>query len=784
MPRAAASIVIVTFMLIGGGCRPTRYLTSKQALLTNVKLTGAKPEVIDKAEAFVRQKPNRKFLLALYNTFNTENGHYKPASRIKQGIGEEPALFDTTSAELSTRNVTGFLKDNGYFDASVNYVLRIQKKRAYITYVLKPGTPYQIASCSRLIHDAALEALYASFFEESFLKAGDIYRSDNLDAEQSRLTSIYKENGYFKFTKQYVRFLVIDTLHNHTINLTTVVDNPDTGLHRKYTVDTVFMRVNADTSQLLTRKSDSIRHLPRGLLFYDPFNRFNPKITRNTVYLEKSRIFSSNDELVTYKRLAELGVFREIRINYKEGHKDSAARINAFIDGTERKKLNASMGADANFNGSYYGFAPALTYTDRNFLKGAEIFQLKVGGTVNNTFKRDSGIYNRREFSIQANITYPFLALPFYHSRIGRIGGLPHTTVLARYAYVYQPLYSRREFSTNLSYQFGDTRARTHTITPIEFTLLKAHLDPGVERTFRQNGNQARLQSFTSSIINGSAYNYEQNAYLLKTRANFFYVNANLELVGNTLSLADRILPVKKYRNNGKLFGLPYYQYIKPELDLRLYRKVGTNGELIFRFNPGVAYAYGKENGLRSIPFDRQFFVGGPNSIRAWLARQLGPGSYLYVIQANSGPQQRIEIQRRAIDQTGDVKVEGNLEYRFDISRNFFYHRLSGAAFADFGNIWLLHGDVSEPNANFQFNSFLRQIALGTGAGLRYDLSFFIFRFDLGLKLYDPIYAYIDPWVIKKFGNKEFRRDYNTRFGNDLNGYHFLTYNFGIGFPF
>jgi outer membrane protein insertion porin family len=270
-----------------------------------------------------------------------------------------------------------------------------------------------------------------------------------------------------------------------------------------------------------------------------------------------------------------------------------------------------------------------------------------------------------------------------------------------------------------------------------------------------------------------------------------------LEIVGNTLSLLDKYFPKKGGQSNGQILGLPYYQFVKPELDFRVYRTLGANSLLVFRLAPGLAYAYGRIDSLKSVPFDRQFFVGGPNSLRAWSARQLGPGSFLRIIPTSTSITQDtaalIASQLRGLDQTGEIKLEGNVEYRFLITSDFFGRKLSGASFVDFGNIWLVRPDPTRPEANINFKNVFRQIAIGTGLGIRYDLSFFIFRFDVGVKLYDPIFSNGDGWVIKKFASQAFKDEYLNTYGgrnsagNPLSsslGYHFVTYNFGIGLPF
>jgi outer membrane translocation and assembly module TamA len=781
-------------------CNPTRYLTKNQALVTKVKILGMSGELNEKALTFLKQKPNRRLLLALYNTFNTSHGHYKDSTKIKKGIGEEPVIYDTSLTIQSNTQLKGFLKDQGYFDATVTYDVRFNKnkKRAYITYTAYPKLPYYISSFTDSIQDTALRKIYQEFLPGSLIKPGKIYTTDDLESEQARINDIYRENGYYKFSKQYVRFIVFDTLKTHQVHLELIVENPDSDRHRKYYMDSVLLTVHADHDQGNAVVNQDTLDLKNDRFFFDPYNKFRPKIVRNTLYFKKGEIFRNSDQQITYRRLAQLGVFRQIRIDYKELEKDSLLLLNANIDVTQSKKLSISISGEGTLNQDFYGINTNFIYSDHNFLKGAELFEYKIGGTLNNNFPAHTDIYNRKEFTTQASLQFPLLLLPFYHPVMGKHGDLPHTKILAGYSYITQPLFNRREYLTSLTYQFQDTRAKIHTITPIELSLLNAYLDPGIIARFDSTGNKSRLQSFTSSIISGSAYNYEQNGYLLRTHQDFLYFNGHLELVGNTLSLVDRYLSAKPNRANGKLFGLPYYQFVKPEIDFRWYKTVGLNGTLVFRIAPGIAYSYGKSDSLKSVPFDRQFYVGGPNSIRAWPSRQLGPGSYLRPIPAAANHIQDslagIASELRALDQTGEVKLEGNVEYRFLITSNFFGRKLSGASFLDFGNIWLSRQDTSRPGANFNFHNFGKQIAIGTGIGIRYDLSFFIFRFDVGLKLYDPIFSNTDGWVIKYYGSEAFRNQYYSQFGGidsktqapvpNVSTYRWVTYNFGIGFPF
>ncbi len=781
-------------------CTPTRFLSKSQALVSKVKINGLPYEIKAKAFTYLRQKPNRKFLLAIFNTFNTRHGKYKDSLKIKHNLGEEPVIYDSALTRQSNEQIKGFLKNRGYFDAIVKDSTIIKKRRAYITFSIRLNAPYYIENISDSIPDSSLKSIYKKYLEQSKLKAGLIYDTDLMEAEQSRVNENYRNLGYYRFTKKFVRFIVYDTLRTHKVHIKLIVENPDSGEHQKYYIDSVVVEIHTALGNLDKHKvyKDTLK-FKNNLFYFDPYHRYNPRILNNSIYLKYGSIFQNSDQSLTYRRLAQLGVFRLIRIDFEEFKQNSKNWLNTKIDLTESKKYGISLSGEGTLNQDFYGLNSSLTFSDHNFLKGAELFEFKVGGTYNNNLPSRTNIYNRTEFTTQASLQFPFLLIPFYSPTMGKDGDIPHTKIIAGYSYVQQPSFNQREYSTSLNYQFLDTKAKIHTITPIELSLINAFLDPRIKAQFDSTGNQSRLQSFTSSIIAGSAYNYEENGYLLRSHRDFIYFNGRLEAVGNSLSLIDRYISKKSARGNGEILGQPYYRFIKPEIDLRWYKNINGQSQLIFRIAPGIAYAYGNTDFLKSVPYDRQFFVGGPNSIRAWSTRQLGPGAYLRPIPLSTTPHQDtlaiLASELRGLDQTGEVKIEGNIEYRFLISPDVFGRSLYGASFADFGNIWLLRPDPTRPNANITASNFFKQIAIGIGSGLRYDFGFFIFRFDLGLKIYDPVFSATDGWVIKYFNSSVFKQNYSNTYGGVLSnhqfinnnssfGYHFLNYNFGIGFPF
>ena len=272
------------------------------------------------------------------------------------------------------------------------------------------------------------------------------------------------------------------------------------------------------------------------------------------------------------------------------------------------------------------------------------------------------------------------------------------------------------------------------------------------------------------------------NANRLLENNNFIYLRASMDLAGNMLQLASKIGGAQhdpKNEDFATILGLPFNQYLRPEVDFRWYKSLGGEQQMVSRVNAGIGYAYGNSIAL---PFEKLFFAGGSSGVRAWQARTLGPGNY------NRGERITDEAARKAfygIDQLGDMHIEANLEYRYKLLNKFFGAKLKGAVFLDAGNVWNASSNRSDYSETyFDIKKLGKQIALGTGFGFRYDVQYFVFRFDVGIKLKDPQFQGSDQWVIRKFlnGGKDFRRAYDA--ANAPDSYRFVQYNFGIGMPF
>jgi hypothetical protein len=285
----------------------------------------------------------------------------------------------------------------------------------------------------------------------------------------------------------------------------------------------------------------------------------------------------------------------------------------------------------------------------------------------------------------------------------------------------------------------------------------------------------------------GSQYAYTLNNIRLNTYSNFIYFRGAIDAAGNTLGLLDRAIKFPKDSVGSRtLFGLPYQEYVRTEFDVRLYKSLGGEKQIIFRLNTGIGIPHGNSEQLT---FEKNFFAGGSSGVRAWQARTLGPGNYNRASLGNGGQADTLRLNLRNLDQLGEYKLEGNLEYRFKIAENLLNAKVKGATFVDFGNVWRKDSEASRkenPGGEFKFNEFLGQLAVGTGVGLRFDLNYFVFRFDVGFKVKDPQFAGSDQYVLKYLLNKSARTEFTSRYKitNKPDVYRLIQYNFGIGMPF
>ncbi len=725
----------------------------------------------------------------IYNIFNTKDGRYKTTG-IKP-LGTPPPILDSALVEISREQIEKFLISKGYFKAKVKSSIEIKNQKAKVRFKADQGPSFKINKITYKIPDVATKEIYLqnkTLF--THFKEGMRYDDDSLAYERDQIYQVMKENGYFDFARPYVKYELDTNLNSSSVNVALLVDNPkDKDHHVKYSVGEANMIIapDADGFPSTDGKLDSLLKSPkvlRGLRYTDLSGKFRRGPIARYNFLRDSAVYDIRNETLTYDRLYELNVFKNVKIGYEKA-KDSSNKVLPEIQLIPQKIMSNRVEGEVPFNGGTVGFTLSNTYTNNNLFRGAERFEFQIKGglqsRIGNGSKLFSDIY-QRDFSMSANLSVPRLILPFISARPGRRGGMPHTIFSSSYAYALQTGFFQRHVLLNsVTYEFVETKSKYHSITPLNFEYRFGNLSSELSDSIIQNNQYyVRLLS-RKDITLGIKYTYSLNSDKLLTNSDFIYFRGNIDLAGNMLQLASKISGNSynpKANDFATIFGLPFNQYIRPEVDVRWYKGLGGEKQLVSRINAGVGFAYGNSVAM---PFEKLFFAGGSSGVRAWQARTLGPGNY------NRGEAIPDSATRRSlfgIDQLGDMHIEANVEYRFLLLNRFFGAKLKGAVFVDGGNVWNISNSNSAPESKFDFSKLGSQIALGTGMGFRYDVQYFVFRFDVGLKLKDPQFDGSEQWVISKFlsGGRDFKRTYNA--ANTPFQYRFVQYNFGIGMPF
>lgn len=760
-------------------------MTRDQALVKQVTLDGVDQEFSERALTFVQNdiRPNSRLYLALYNTFNTKKGKYR-TDRIK-AIGQAPHLLDSSLVEISRIQIEKFLASKGYFKATVKSDIQVENKKAKITFTADQGPQFKIRNINYEIADSAVSALYMTNRDKfTRMREGQRFDSDSLAFEREQIFRLMKQNGYYDYVRQYVRFDVDSNTYSSQADLILYLASPvDKPGHQVYTIDNSFVTIRNSDGLTDSLPKDTVV-IDTQYRFVDHSRKFDARPISKYIFIKKGEIYNVDKEDLTYDRLYDLNVFRNVKIDYAKTS-DSTNRLRPIYDISPLKRMSNRVEGEYTFNAGRNGFNIGNTYTNRNLLGGAELLEVKARYGVLFDATAQGNILNKifsRDLQLGVNLVIPKLLVPFPIPAMGK-NGIPHTTISSSLQLFDQrQAFRSRVFINAITYDWLETKYKLHSVTPINIEFRKGELDAVFRDTLRQRGYELYVRTNDRRFFNlGSQYAYTLNTIRLPTYSNFIFFRGTVDAAGNTLGLLNKIVKFKTDDAGDRtIFGLPYQQYVKTEADVRYYRSLGSERQFVFRLNPGVGVPYGNS---QQLTFEKNFFAGGSTGVRAWQARTLGPGNYNRASLGTGGKADTLRANLRNLDQLGEYKLEGNLEYRFTMAENFFNAKVKGAGFLDFGNVWRKEKTPENPGGEFKFNKFLGQLAVGTGVGLRFDLNYFVFRLDAGIKVKDPQFTGSDQYVIKYLFNKnEFRDRYKVTNFPDV--YRFVQYNFGIGMPF
>ena len=771
-------IASITFLvLFFESCRSAKYLEDDQSLVTKVELEGFPTRLKEQAYQYISNeiRPNSALNLTIYNIFNTQDGRYK-TEKIRQ-VGEAPRVLDSSLIELSSIQIQRFLQTKGYFRAKVEPSIQTKNKRSKLSFKATPDSLFHLGFITSNFDASYVQDIYQkNVLPQSKLQPGKPYDVNHLAELRENLYESMRNEGYYDYLRQYMRVAVDTNRKAETADLAIQVSIPDTGSLKPYIINDVTLKINHYDNKNRTPivSLDSTK----GIEFINYSGKYRLKPIARYMFLRKGNRYSLENENLSYDRLYEMNGFRSVKIGYEKVW-DSLLNVNYEL--TPRPLMSNQIEGEYTFSSGMSGFNIGNTFSHRNIFGGSELLELKLKYGVLFDPRLSGGLSNKifnNDFQAGVNLIVPRLLLPFGWNVVGR-SGLPRTTFSSNVQIFNQDrTYSNTYFINTLNYSWWQNPNLQHSYTPIVVEYRDGRFDESFRNELEQEGYQLYIASNDRQYFGlGSQYALTYNAKKLQSLDNFQFFRGAIDLSGNSLGLLSNVFNFRKGSDGTKtLFGVTYLQYIKGELDYRLYKHLGGNQQFIFRFNGGAIVPYGNNSSL--LIFEKSFYAGGMNGIRAWQARTLGPGNY-----NRSSIREDLRVNLRNLDQLGEMKIESNLEYRFRVLNNFFGAKLNGATFLDIGNVWLLRDNDLNAGGVFKFDKFFSQIAIGSGFGFRVDMDYFTIRLDTGLKLKDPQFTGKNQWVIQHlFNSSEFKADYYESHKPDRYG--LFQFNFGVGLPF
>ncbi|MBU2061701.1 MAG: BamA/TamA family outer membrane protein [Bacteroidetes bacterium] len=761
--RHNLSYCLFTAVLIAG-CSGTRNLPEGDLLYTGGSVdvvSESTPKKERKAleaalEPLLRPKPNASFLgmrpkLFFYNLAGEPTKDKGFRYWLRNKVGEPPVLYSEVDLEYNKKVLQNYAENNGYFNTTSVADSTRSGKKATAEYTLDPKRLYTIRDVKFPADSSLLGTAVSKVKRGSVLKKEAGYSLDNIKLERGRIDTRLKEKGFYYFNEDYLLVQVDSTVADHKVDLIVKIKNETPDLAKnQYKINKIVVYPNFKLSKDSAAVVDNEKLEYNDFTIIDKENLFKPRIFDRTLYFKKDDLYNRTDHNLSLNRLVNLGTFKFVKNQFKVSD-----TIGNYLDAyyyltpLPKKSIRAELLAKTN-SANYTGTELNLNWSNRNLWKGAEQLTVSAFGGVEVQVSGQNNGFNVYRFGTEANLIWPRIISPFKFESSS--GFVPKTKATLGYEFQNRTkLYSLQTLKGSFGYLWKENERKEHLFNLTEITYASPrNVTPLYQAQIDSTASLGRV--IEKQLIFGPTYSYTYTNTMEKRKKNTFYYKGSIDLSGNITGLLSGA-NIKK-GDTIKVFDVPFSQFIKIENEFRHYLKLGPDSQLASRVIVGAGFAYGNSD---EMPFIKQFFNGGTNSIRAFRARSLGPGTYDGSTNNNTF----------LPDQSGDVKFEFSTEYRAKI-----YGLVKGAVFLDAGNIWLLKEDPEKPGAKFS-KDFMNELAVGVGAGLRFDFSFLVLRTDLAFPIRKPYLADGERWVLDKIslGNSGWRSDN-------------LVFNLAIGYPF
>lgn len=708
------SYIPFSILLLTTACSTGKYVQEGEYILDKVAVVSDQSDYnAAPLSQYVRQKEKPKLFSLFRNPFS-----------------RKPVIYDTLQARLSCQDLMTAMQNEGYMNADVSLYTETKGKKLKATYLLHPGQPFLIGKVNYNIQDEGIQQLlHLDQTDNQQIKPGMRFTVETLDNERKRIAGLLSDNGYFRFNKDFIHFTADTVMGRKDIALTLQL--------RKY-------KSNSNSPEV-----DHTRYLIRDVLFQSNDSdriHLRKQVLLNATAIKAGRPYDASALQRTYNNFARLQAVKYTNIKFAEVPDTNL--LDCHIQISTNKPSTISFQPEGTNTAGDLGAAASITYTNRNLFHGSEQLSIEFRGA----YEAITGLegyqdQNYTEFSVETKLVFPRFLAPFLSKSFRR-----RQTASSEWAVSWnfqnRPEFHRRVFSSAWRYRWSEPKHHLN----YRFDLLDLNYVymPWISSTFKRD--------YLDNAENRNAilrYNYE-DIFIMKAGFTVSYtdgvdaVRANFESAGNLLNGVSKGFGFKtNSQGQHTLFNIAYAQYVKLDFDYTHLFQFDKRNALALHAGLGVAYPYGNSTVL---PFEKRYFSGGANSVRGWSVRELGPGKF-------KGTDGRIDF----INQTGDVKLDLNAEYRSSL-----FWKLQGALFIDAGNIWTLRNYAEQPGGQFKFTEFYKQIAASYGMGLRLNFDYFILRFDMGMKAINPAYE----------SEKEHWSIFHPKLSRDFD------FHFAVGLPF
>jgi hypothetical protein len=719
-----------------------------------------------------------KTTFQIYNLAGKDSSKW--INRTLKKLGEKPVIFDSTLVKKTNSELTKFFINKGYAQVDVSSEITRKDKKANVVYRIKGNEPYRINNYEMNIENdeirkefmggeanEPLQRLAGESASErlSLIKKGMLFDRDVLDAERVRIANLLRNRGYYTLNKTYFYYDADSALTNSSVDLALRLSpfeelSPDGKLnsvpHKKYYFNKVYIYLDYDPLKMKNpgdyAVSDSVVSNGYTIYYQGKKPSIRPKTLVSNSFITPQRAYSQSREDATYSAFSGLNALNNVHIHFNEFLKNDTARLDCYVLTMPAKKQSVSYSIEGTNTDGDLGVASSINFTHRNLFRGAETFNFKIRGayeTLNGAYEALSKFTKPYlEIGGEVSIHIPKFVFPFIYNTLSR-RIRASTEFSLSYNHQIRPEYDRTLLSGGLKYiwQGRDKAASRHQFDLLDIDYI--YLQRIDSLFLHRLPSNAQYFGYKDQFIVGTGYTFTKTTFdpMRKLRGAYSF-RLSLEAAGNTLYGLNELFGNEKDASGSyKLFHTYFAQFVKGDIDYAKTIVFDRHNSVAWRIGGGIGIPYGNSAGL---PFEKRYFSGGANSVRAWSVRELGPGSY------------QPSDSTTFFNQSGDIKLDFNLEYR---SR--FFWKLEAAAFVDAGNIWTRKNYQGQEGGVFRLDSFYKQIAVGYGLGLRLDMDFFLVRLDCGWKAYDPSKRGMDKWAIK-----------HPNFTNNW------AWHFAVGYPF